>query len=402
MDGSISPNLRTTISNGKQQAWQISQLEFLDGHTTSGIVVGAPIYLPGIGQYELYHLFPLDSQIQTLSLTQSSLLAAGIIMIIGLVGISVLLTRQVVEPIRRAAHSAERLRGGRLTERLAVRGQDDLGRLASSFNSMAESMQQQIQRLEELSRIQQRFVSDVSHELRTPLTTIRMASELLYAASEDFDPANAKAVELLQQQSERFELLLNDLLEISRLDAGVVKLELDATDLSATCARVLDSLRAVATDASTPINIATYGDVGLIECDARRIERIIRNLMSNAIEHGKSNPVNVVIAGAPDSVTVSVRDHGSGLKPGEAALVFNRFWRADPSRQRTIGGTGLGLAISLEDAQIHGGWLDADGESGKGAHFRLVLPRDPRSEGSVKTDVPLRINEFDEWLASQS
>jgi two-component system sensor histidine kinase MtrB len=403
IDTSISATLRSTISEGKQQAWQINTLEFLDGHSTSGVIVGAPIYLPGIGQYELYQLFPLDDQIATLSLMRSSILLAGIFMVVGLVAVSVLLTRQVVQPIRRAAQSAERLRGGRLTERLAVRGQDDIGRLATSFNAMAESMQKQIQRLEEMSRVQQRFVSDVSHELRTPLTTIRMASELLYASSEDFDPASAKAVQLLQQQSERFETLLNDLLEISRLDAGVVKLELDLADLTAMSARVIDSLAAVARDLSVTVELKSFGLSSLAECDVRRVERIVRNLISNSIEHAKNQPVTVVVMGDDDSVTISVRDHGSGLKPGEAALVFNRFWRADPARQRTLGGTGLGLAISLEDARIHGGWLEADGEVGRGAHFRLVLPRNPNDEDlRLATSVPLPIDEFDTWLESQS
>ena len=401
-DTSISGSLRSTIADGKQQAWQINTLQFLDGHSTSGVIVGAPIVLPGIGQYELYQLFPLDDQIQTLSLMRSSILIAGIFMVIGLVGISILLTRQVVQPIRRAAQSAERLRGGRLTERLAVRGQDDIGRLATSFNSMAESMQKQIQRLEEMSRVQQRFVSDVSHELRTPLTTIRMASEMLYASSEEFDPASAKAVQLLQQQSERFETLLNDLLEISRLDAGVVKLELDLADLSAMSARAIESLSAVARDLGVEVQLSSFGLKSLAECDVRRVERIVRNLISNSIEHAKSAPVSVVVFGDEDSVTISVRDHGSGLKPGEAALVFNRFWRADPARQRTLGGTGLGLAISLEDARIHGGWLEADGEVGKGAHFRLVLPRNPQlPDLHLQTSVPLNIDEFDAWLEQQ-
>ncbi len=402
-DGSVRSTLRSTIADGKQQAWQINTLEFLDGHSTSGVIVGAPIYLPGIGQYELYQLFPLDSQVETLSIMRSSILVAGIFMVVGLVLVSVLLTRQVVQPIRRAAESAERLRGGRLTERLAVRGRDDIGRLATSFNSMAESMQKQIQRLEELSRVQQRFVSDVSHELRTPLTTIRMASELLYASSDEFDPASAKAVELLQQQSERFETLLNDLLEISRLDAGVVKLDLDPADLSAMAERVIESLSSVAKDLGVPVTCLSLGTIGFVDCDVRRIERIVRNLISNAIEHGGGQGVQVVVFGDESAVTISVRDHGSGLKPGEAALVFNRFWRADPARQRTLGGTGLGLAISLEDARLHGGWLEADGEVGQGAHFRLVLQRNPLdSDALISTQVPLPIAEFDAWLGEQS
>ena len=149
----------------------------------------------------------LAPEVQTLDLTRTSIGWSGLLMVFALTLVSVLLMNVVVRPIRNAAESAERLRNGRLTERIAVRGQDEIGRLAQSFNAMAKSLQDQINRLENLSKMQQRFVSDVSHELRTPLTTIRMASELLYASRDDFDPASARAVELLQQQSERFETL---------------------------------------------------------------------------------------------------------------------------------------------------------------------------------------------------
>jgi len=113
----------------------------------------------------------------------------------------------------------------------------------------------------------------------------------------------------------------------------------------------------------------------MAEVDRRRVERILRNLLVNAVEHGEGREVVVTVAGDRDTVAVAVRDHGVGLAPGEEQLVFERFWRADPSRARTVGGTGLGLAISHEDARLHGGWLQAWGEKGRGSVFRLTLPR---------------------------
>jgi two-component system sensor histidine kinase MtrB len=224
-----------------------------------------------------------------------------------------------------------------------------------------------------------------------------MASELLYASSESFDPASARAVELLQQQSERFENLLNDLLEISRLDAGAVKLEIDDVDVNAMVTRVTESLDSIAQVQQVKVEKIFQDSVGSVPCDVRRVERIVRNLISNAIEHAQGKEVKVIVAGDDTAVAIVVRDFGSGLQPGEAALVFNRFWRADPSRQRTIGGTGLGLSISLEDARIHGGWLEADGEPGKGASFRLVLPRQENAE-IVSAPLPLALDEIDLWL----
>lgn len=396
---SVTADLRKLVETGTTQAWQITELSFLDGSSLAGVVVGAPLYLPGIGEYELYQLFPLQREIQTLELTRSAVGIAGVLMALALVGVSLLLTRQIVRPIRRAAASAERLRSGRLTERLAVRGEDDLAVLATSFNSMAASMQEQINRLESLSRVQQRFVSDVSHELRTPLTTIRMASEMLHQASDDFDPASRRAAELLQEQSQRFEELLNDLLEISRLDAGTVKLDAAQVDVDSLCSRVVEQLGPVARGESVKLELRIPQPVGLVACDARRIERIVRNLISNAIEHAEGQPVVVSAAGDAQSVAVSVRDFGAGLQPGEAALVFNRFWRADPARQRTLGGTGLGLAISLEDAHLHDGWLDADGAPGVGAHFRMVLPRNA-GQPMGEPPLPLALDEIDAWLGS--
>jgi two-component system sensor histidine kinase MtrB len=119
------------------------------------------------------------------------------------------------------------------------------------------------------------------------------------------------------------------------------------------------------------------------------VERILRNLVVNALEHGDGRPVEIALSGDDAAVAVTVRDHGVGLRPGEAALVFNRFWRADPARARTTGGTGLGLAISLEDARLHDGWLQAWGEPGEGSCFRLTLPRRIGSP-IVESPLPLR------------
>jgi two-component system sensor histidine kinase MtrB len=123
-----------------------------------------------------------------------------------------------------------------------------------------------------------------------------------------------------------------------------------------------------------PVRIDVPDEPVVADVDSRRVERILRNLLVNAIEHGEGRPVEVALRGDSHSIAVAVRDHGVGLRPGEAALVFDRFWRADPSRDRRTGGTGLGLSISLEDARLHGGWLHAWGRPGHGAQFRLTLP----------------------------
>lgn len=374
---SVPEELRSAISLTKRQSWTYSEIRFLDGRSVPGLVVGAPLTIPGVGPYELYYLFPLTQEQQTLDLVRSAVVGAGLILVVLLAAVAGIVTRQVAIPVREAAQRARRLSAGHLDERMRVKREDDLSQLARSFNEMAESLENQIEQLEELSRVQQRFVSDVSHELRTPLTTIRMAADVLFGDRESFDPATARSAELLQTQLDRFESLLVDLLEISRFDAGVANLDVSVIDLSTLIDQTIDSVAPLAARLRIPVRFRSHERPCRVECDSRRIDRIIRNLLDNAIEHADPRGVRVELAGDHDSVAVTVRDLGVGLRPGESSLVFSRFWRADPARARTTGGTGLGLAIALEDARLHGGWLEAWGEPGKGACFRLTLPRAP-------------------------
>ncbi len=338
-----------------------TDIRYDDGGSEPGLVVGGQLTVPGAGIYELYYLFPLSQQQQTLTLVQQALATAGAVLVVLLGAVAWLVVRQAVTPVRMAARIAERLSAGRLEERMTVRGEDDLARLAVSFNEMASGLQRQIRQLEDLSRVQRRFVSDVSHELRTPLTTVRMAADLLHESRDHFDPAVRRSAELLQTQLDRFEELLSDLLEISRFDAGAAVLDLDAVDVRTIVQRVLDSLAPLAQRSGSELVLVPSAEPCVAEVDQRRIERILRNLVVNAIEHGEGREVVVQVAVDARAVAVTVRDHGIGLRPGETALVFNRFWRADPARARTTGGTGLGLAIALEDARLHHGWLQAWG-----------------------------------------
>jgi two-component system sensor histidine kinase MtrB len=372
---SIPDALRESIASTGRQSWTYAPITFLDGRTTPGLLVGAPLTVPTVGPYELYYLFNLDQEQETLDLVSGAVLGAGVILVILVAGVTLLVTRQVVVPVREAARIARRFSSGKLNERMQVKKEDDLAQLATSFNEMAQNLAKQIRQLEQLSLLQQRFVSDVSHELRTPLTTIRMAADVMYEDRGAFDASNARAVELLQEQLDRFELLLVDLLEISRFDAGAAVLEIDRTDLVPMIERIIHSTEPLAERNSLKVRFTAYEQPAFVECDPRRIDRVIRNLVDNAIEHANGSNVVIELAGNSEAVAITVRDFGVGLMPGEASLVFSRFWRADKARARTTGGTGLGLAIALEDVRLHSGWLEAVGEPGAGACFRLTLPR---------------------------
>ncbi|MFI7450854.1 MtrAB system histidine kinase MtrB [Nonomuraea sp. NPDC049714] len=344
-----------------------------ESQPTQTLVIGAMVNLTD--GYEVYHFFPISDEEQMLSNVRLAIVVVGFGLVLLLAAIAYLVTRQVVSPVRLARQAAERLAAGKLDERLKVRGEDDLARLATSFNEMAVNLALKIHQLEELSQVQRQFVSDVSHELRTPLTTVRMAADLLYDAREDFDPMASRSAELMQAQLERFESMLADLLEISRYDAGAADLDLDSVDVRDVVLRAIADSEALAERHSTRFELRLPNEPCMAEIDNRRVERVLRNLLFNAIEHGEGRDIVVTVGADRDAVAVAVRDHGIGLKGGEETLVFDRFWRADPSRARTIGGTGLGLAISREDATLHGGWLQAWGQPGEGSQFRLTLPR---------------------------
>jgi two-component system sensor histidine kinase MtrB len=207
------------------------------------------------------------------------------------------------------------------------------------------------------------------------MTTIRMAAEILFDSREDLDAAAARSTELLQSQIERFEGLLTDLLEISRHDSNVATLDAEPADLCDIVRGSADDAQQLSERRGGRLEFRLPAEACMAEVDRRRVARILRNLLVNAVEHGEGRDVVVTVAADRDAVAVVVRDHGVGLAPGEEQLVFERFWRADPARARTTGGTGLGLSIALEDAHLHGGWLQAWGERGRGSVFRLTLPR---------------------------
>jgi two-component system sensor histidine kinase MtrB len=372
----ISSELAESVIEGNK-AWQIMTRSLQPGEEpVTYLVYGAPVAAAwgGPQPFQLYYLVPLTSEERQADDIRNTVLATGAALVLLLAVVTGLVTRLVVHPVRQAARTAQRLSAGLLNQRMTVRGEDDLALLGASFNQMAENLQRQIVRLEEMSRLQRRFTSDVSHELRTPLTTVRMAADLIFNERNSYPPAVARSAELLQHELDRFEALLTDLLEISRFDAGFAALDSELTDLVPVVRQTVDRLSAICTRAGTEIRLTLPPTAVIAEVDPRRVDRILRNLVANAVEHGEGRPVEVTLASGESAIAVTVRDHGVGMRPEERRLVFNRFWRADPSRARQSGGTGLGLSISAEDARLHGGWLEAWGAPGQGAQFRLTLP----------------------------
>ena len=390
----VTPEMRAAVQ-GSSEARTYSQPVALpqeDGTVHPGVVVGSALEIGGAA-YELYLVYDTVDLQEALSFVQQTLGLGGLALVLLIAAVAFLVVRLVVGPVQLAAETSEKLAAGQLEVRIPVKGDDVIATLARSFNGMAASLQNQITRLAALSQVQQRFVSDVSHELRTPLTTIRLAGDVLYDQRESFPPATARTAELLHTQVERFELLLADLLEMSRYDAGAVDMETEPTNLVRLVEDAMQSVATLAESKGSQLRLVAPGGYFEAEVDSRRIRRILLNLLGNAIDHGEGRPIVLYVDSDKEAVAIAVRDYGVGMTPAAMARVFDRFWRADPSRQRVTGGTGLGLAISLEDAALHGGWLEVWSGEAQGSCFRLTLPR---VRGAVLTGSPLELPPSDE------
>ncbi len=393
----ISDGLRETVQQSADKRWwQSIGLPSGDGDGDSdradvpGVVIGQQLILPEVGAYEFYFAYDLESEAQTLRFVQVTLWLVGVGLVLLIGAISWVVLRTVTVPIAQAAETSAILAGGDLGVRLPVRGDDEFAVLGRSFHAMADSIEAQIKELAELSLVQQRFVSDVSHELRTPLTTIRLASDMLNDRRDEFDPSTARAAELLHAQVQRFEVLLTDLLELSRYDAGSVQLEYEPTSLAHLAEEEVASMQQLADQHGSDVRLVAPGGYSPVEMDPRRVRRVVRNLLGNAIEHGEGRPIVVTVDSDQRAVAIGVRDYGLGMSAADSERVFDRFWRADPSRKRTIGGTGLGLSIALGDARLHGGTLAVWSELGRGTHFVLTLPRQGHTDpGSLGSPIPV-------------
>ncbi|MDO5024965.1 MAG: MtrAB system histidine kinase MtrB [Trueperella sp.] len=369
----VTPELRELVNEGEQIAWQSVEIPREDG-AAAGILLGTKLKIPTSGYYELYVAYSLEKSEELLSTTFRVLIVAVLGLIVLIFLISWIVLRLLLRPIREASLSAKQLAEGEFESRMPVRGRDELAQLAQSFNQMASSLEDQFNRMERMSKVQTNFVSSVSHELRSPVTTIRMAGQLIYDKREELPPALRRSAELQHSQLLNLDTMLADLLEISRYDAGGMSLATEHADIAQIVTEVVDMAQPLAADNEVEVSVAIIGDTAA-EVEPRRVQRIVRNLVVNALEHAEGNPVAVEVCGNDTAVAVRVIDHGVGLSPDQAAHVFDRFWRADASRVRKSGGTGLGLTIAKEDALLHGGTLAAIGELGLGSCFLLTLPK---------------------------
>jgi signal transduction histidine kinase len=295
---------------------------------------------------------------------------AAVLLAAGLVG--TLLARRTLAPVARASAAAHSLAEGLLATRLPVEREDEFGAWASSFNEMAEALQAKIGALSEAQLRERRFTADVAHELRTPLTAIVNEASLLAEHLERMPPEARRPAELLVEDVKRLRDLVEDLMEVSRLDAGTQRVRIEPVDLGSL---VAGALRVRGWDERVRFDRA---DV-VVESDPRRLERIVANLIGNALEHG-GRDIFVRVGHDGVGAFVEVSDRGRGIAPDDLPRLFDRFFKADPAR--TAPGSGLGLAIAIENARLLGGDIDVWSELGSGSRFTLRLPvTEPLQDG---------------------
>ncbi|MDP9805958.1 two-component system sensor histidine kinase MtrB [Trueperella bonasi] len=371
----VTPELRQVVVRGNEIGWQSVGIPD-DNAVRPGLVIGTSIDIPGSGIYEIYAAYSLENQQNLINATIRVMWVsvAILLVILGLVTWAVM--RWVLTPVRQASENARQLADGEFDSRMEVRGTDEIAQLAQSFNQMAESLETQFNQMERISKVQTEFVSAVSHELRSPVTTVRMAGQLIYDNRDQLSPNLKRATELQYKQVLNLDATLADLLEISRYDAGGMTLATENANIGELVEDVIEVSEPLAASNGVRVNYQAAGDTDA-EVEPRRVHRLVRNLLVNALEHAEGRPVDVVVEANDSAVGVMVQDHGIGISAEQIEHVFERFWRADSSRVRKSGGTGLGLTIAREDAQIHGGTLEVAGKLGVGSTFLLTLPKEP-------------------------
>ncbi len=314
---------------------------------------------------ELYFVFSEERVRSELAQLRNVLLLGwgAVLLLSGLVGRA--LARTTLEPVARASRAARSMAEGLLATRLPMEAGDEFGAWAASFNEMAEALEARVRDLSEAQARERRFTADVAHELRTPLTALVAEASLLQEHLEQLPGEARRPAELLIADVDRLRRLVEELMEISRLDARREPVRVEQVDLSAAAAAVLRS-RGWAGEV-----VLLGGDGVRVNTDRRRLERVLANLIGNAVEHG-GRDVRVVVSSDGGGARVEVSDRGRGIEPEHLPHLFDRFYKADPSRSR--GGSGLGLAIALENARLLGGDIEVWSEPGVGSRFTLRLP----------------------------
>jgi two-component system sensor histidine kinase MtrB len=353
--GALPADLRERVAAGElAYAWTTVA-------GTPSLVVGGRLGSAGPAFYFVHDTTELEA---ALAQFRVALLAGALILILVALLAARWIARGVLAPVEAASRAAERIEGGDLSARVPVTSDDEFGMWADRFNRMAAALADTIDRLEAAEAQNRRFVADVAHELRTPLAALVAEASIVRDHLDALPPESRRAGELLIADVGRMRTLVDDLMELSRFDARVERTATEPVDLGRL-------VRAVTAARLPEATLALPPDQVIVDTDPRRLERILGNLLDNAREHAPGSPVEVGLTTADDAIVLAVADRGPGVPPGDLARLFERFYKADPSRHG--GSSGLGLAIAAEHASLLGGTLSATDRAGGGLRVELRL-----------------------------
>ena len=365
VDPAIPADLRTLVDRGRLAYRRVA----FGG--TPYLMMGSRI--PGSTD-ELYLLFDEHSLFHDLGVLRDVLVLGwvGVILVAAVVGRT--LAKETLEPVGRASEAARQIADGLLDTRLEESGGDEFGAWAASFNRMAEALEAKVAALSEAQARERRFTSDVAHELRTPVAALVGEASLLHEHLDRMPEDARRLAELVVHDVARLRRLVEDLMEISRLDAGREPVQPEMVD-------VANLVKGVVRTRGWLSGVTVEGDGGALWTDRRRLERVMANLVGNAVEHGRRG-VRVWIGMVGQDLVVEVSDRGPGISADNLPHLFERFYKSDPARAG--GGSGLGLAIVQENVRLLGGEIEVRSEVGVGTQFRVVLPvTEPLRAGDV-------------------
>ena len=320
------------------------------------LAFGAPLPAPDTALYFFYSLADID---KTMSVLLRALIVAGLAVVLISAVLALRVGGRILRPLHEVSSATQRVAEGLLETRVYAATEDEVGVLAASFNEMASAFQGMLER-------ERRFVANVSHELRTPLSALQSASELLVTHRNDFSPSSREAVDLIADDVASLRRLVEELMEVSEVDAGKAIIRWEEVDLRALTTAVVRKLHR---------NAPVAGPAVVTLSDKARLERIMSNLVHNAFEHGRGNDVHVTIGEQNGTCRLAVSDGGPGIPPDALPHLFDRFYKADRSRSRDRGGFGLGLAIAFENARLLGGTIEATSPLGGPTTFTVLIPR---------------------------
>ncbi|MFB7597132.1 ATP-binding protein [Streptomyces sp. NPDC056160] len=370
----LTPELRRSV---RTRTAAVFQRVHHDGR--SFLVVGLPVTYASSADVSaaatglvLYLVVPQETEqlyVRALitAIERATLPALGLAVLIAL-----LVARGVLRPVRALGRATRRMAAGHLDTRLTVSGSDELAELSRTFNDTAAALEQSVAELRRMEARARRFAADVSHELRTPLAAMTAVTDVLDEQSSGLDQITGEAVRLVSEETARLARLVDDLMEISRFDAGAAELGVDEIDLAESVRRTLAArgwLDRVSTD--LPAGGALRARV-----DPRRVDVVVANLVGNALRHGEP-PVTLRLTDADGWAVITVTDRGPGIPEADLPHIFERFYKASRARVRSES-SGLGLAITAENVRLHGGRVRAGNDPGGGAVFTVELPLRPR------------------------